>query len=175
MLLCRRDGTILFLLNGLPLKSVTCPDIILDETDPSSFTAKDGGGLPAPARPDIYVTLGLIGRGECEVNFGGKTYTAHGYIRDIGGGIIKSNAPIQARVFGQRLANFSQMLVGPPFPNLDTQSLRATHRVREGGAALLARRVLYKCRDIFPVDGWIRGNYKRKRRPRSCFMSTFSR
>ncbi|PFH32825.1 hypothetical protein BESB_014380 [Besnoitia besnoiti] len=109
VLLCRRSGTVLFLLNGAPLKAVKCPAIILNETDPSSFTAADDN-RPPPSIPDIYVTIGVIGRGECEINFGGKTYTAHGYIKDISGGIIQSNAPIQARIFGQRLANFSQML-----------------------------------------------------------------
>ncbi|KEP65243.1 UNVERIFIED_CONTAM: hypothetical protein HHA_213530 [Hammondia hammondi] len=109
VLLCRRTGTVLFLLNGAPIKAVSFPDIILNETDPSSFTAAEDHRLP-PSTPDIYVTIGVIGRGECEINFGGKTYTAHGYIKDISGGIIRSNAPIQARVFGQRLANFSQML-----------------------------------------------------------------
>ncbi|KFH10564.1 hypothetical protein TGMAS_213530A, partial [Toxoplasma gondii MAS] len=109
VLLCRRTGTVLFLLNGAPIKAVSFPDIILNETDPSSFTAAEDH-RPPPSAPDIYVTIGVIGRGECEINFGGKTYTAHGYIKDISGGIIRSNAPIQARVFGQRLANFSQML-----------------------------------------------------------------
>ncbi|KAL8436313.1 hypothetical protein ACSSS7_001864 [Eimeria intestinalis] len=61
-------------------------------------------------RPDMYVTIGLLGKGELEINFGGKGFNLSGEITRVSKGAIQSTAPIAARAFGYRLASFHVML-----------------------------------------------------------------
>lgn len=59
----------------------------------------------------MYITLGVLGKGELEINFGGKNFNLSGEISRVSKGIVLSTAPIAARAFGYRLAKFHVMLV----------------------------------------------------------------
>ncbi|KAL8269840.1 hypothetical protein Esti_006254 [Eimeria stiedai] len=131
-LFCRKSGQILFFLNGEPVWRVSHPEIMLDEEagaldelpciEPLASGSEDSpeGLNKAPnrrrtstgrgARPDMYVTIGVLGKGELEINFGGKGFTLSGEITRVSRGAIQSTAPIAARAFGNRLALFHVML-----------------------------------------------------------------
>ncbi|KAL8442406.1 hypothetical protein Emag_006482 [Eimeria magna] len=132
-LFCRKSGQILFFLNGEPVWHVVYPEIMLDEEagavdelpriEPLVGGSRDsigglnkeqqkgkGTGSSRGARPDMYVTIGLLGKGELEINFGGKGFNLSGEITRVSKGAIQSTAPIAARAFGYRLASFHVML-----------------------------------------------------------------
>ncbi|OEH76403.1 hypothetical protein cyc_05703 [Cyclospora cayetanensis] len=50
------------------------------------------------------------GKGELEINFGGKAFNLTGEITKVSKGAVQSTAPIAARAFGYRLAKFHVML-----------------------------------------------------------------
>lgn len=136
-LFCRKSGHILFFLNGEPMWKVRCPEIALVETAANSSPRGDAvgrrdsdweaeGGLQGPQGPqghrssvaskvlalqDMYVTIGVLGKGELEINFGGKSFNLSGEITKVSKGLVQSTAPIAARAFGYRLARFHIMLV----------------------------------------------------------------
>ncbi|XP_026191300.1 uncharacterized protein LOC34622014 [Cyclospora cayetanensis] len=120
-LFCRRSGKILFFLNGIPEWEVRCPDILLPESAAELSPRGDlrtrnfGGAAQGDLTTDtgsidMYITLGVLGKGELEINFGGKAFNLTGEITKVSKGAVQSTAPIAARAFGYRLAKFHVML-----------------------------------------------------------------
>lgn len=126
-LFCRKSGQILFFLNGRPTWQVHCPEIVLLETtanlsprgDRERYRSGDmerqrRGSVASNANAaaqDMFVTIGVLGKGELEINFGGKNFNLAGEISKVSKGAVQSTAPIAARAFGYRLARFHVMLV----------------------------------------------------------------
>lgn len=121
---CRRTGRIIFFLNGVPTWRLESSAILLsnnnDDLTPRKIDALDMGtqvptrtGLSPPnAAEDMFFTVGVVGTGEIEVNFGGKNFNLSGEISQVSKGEVESTAPIAARAFGYRLQSFHIMHVG---------------------------------------------------------------
>ena len=128
-LFCRKSGRIIFFLNGDPQWAVPCEEILLPETWgeglvsplgsprdrllPRLRTGSSGFGnfYSSPASRDMYITIGVLGKGDLEINFGGKNFSLNGEISRVSRGLVQSTAPVAARAFGYRLARFHVMLV----------------------------------------------------------------
>lgn len=91
-----------------------------DDLTPRKIDALDMGtqsparyGFSPPNSPeDMYLTIGVVGTGEIEINFGGKNFNLSGEISQVSKGEVESTAPIAARAFGYRLQSFHIMHVG---------------------------------------------------------------